>query len=305
MTGLLVGMALSAPWLTASWLRQRGWLQVVLYAPIAFGVTALMRNATGTDENLTFNISPWPAIPVFGLEIAAYTGVGLMLGCGLGCASFGPTRRRPALRAAAFAVASILPVVWFHQRFPSAPGWIYFAILCVAGFILAFSVVSAGSQRARVLQQRGLHLCLGALLVALPLFSGRALADGDYTVSKYIRAQTLIDALAAHRDREDAYPDELQELVDRGFVDALPVPRVGFSIFAQLGWLSSPHFTYRNLGSSYVLEFVSTEWVMCTYNPPWDDEWEDEEEAEEDEAFEDDEATGEVWSCPDTRPELW
>ncbi len=62
------------------------------------------------------------------------------------------------------------------------------------------------------------------------------------------------------------------------------------------------------LGSSYVLECVSNAWVQCAYNPPWspyagaDPEYEYEEDEEY--AGEDDES-GEAWSCPDTRPELF
>ena len=52
-----------------------------------------------------------------------------------------------------------------------------------------------------------------------------------------------------------------------------------------------------------MLEFVSTEWVQCAYNPPWEapagEEYEDEEYAGEDDE------SGEAWSCPDTRPALW
>ena len=38
------------------------------------------------------------------------------------------------------------------------------------------------------------------------------------------------------------------------------------------------------LGNSYVLEFVSTEWIQCAYNPPYLDEFGEEYEDEEESA---------------------
>jgi hypothetical protein len=201
---------------------------------------------------------------------------------------------------------------------------------------------------------------VGAALVLLPLFTGRALAEGDFAVSRFVRAQTLIDALSAHYSDEGEYPEELEQLIEGGQLDSLPVPRVGFGIYYDLGLLEPVSFDYRSLGSSYVLEFIATEWVMCAYNPPWADleeELEDEDEEEEepvdpvvaaaacrsecsrvcqydcdeddedfaecrsdcadtcDDRCSEDEAaaaaaaeedeTGESWSCPTDRPELW
>jgi hypothetical protein len=79
----------------------------------------------------------------------------------------------------------------------------------------------------------------------------------------------------------------------------LPAPRIGFDFYYAIGWLKEPEFEYRNLGPSYVLEFSSTAWVMCSYNPPW---VLDEDEDPED--FDPDDLTG-AWNCPDDRPDLW
>ena len=136
------------------------------------------------------------------------------------------------------------------------------------------------------------------------LLNGRALSTGDFVVNKFLRSQILIDALANYYAQSDeGYPDELQTLVDEGFLGEIPSPRVGFEIFYRMGWLERPEFFYQSLGSSYVLEFTSTEWVQCAYNPPWEDEYfEDDEELEDDEYAED---SDDAWSCPDKRPELW
>ena len=87
--------------------------------------------------------------------------------------------------------------------------------------------------------------------------------------------------------------------MDGNYIDHLPSPRVGFSIFFDLGWLERPRLEYRNLGPSYVLEFSSTAWVMCSYNPPWELDEDEEEDPE------DIELQGGAWNCPDDRPNLW
>ena len=60
---------------------------------------------------------------------------------------------------------------------------------------------------------------------------------------------------------------------------------------------------YQNFGISYLLEFSTPRWVQCAYNPPYQEE---DEEDFEDEL--DDEDEGDLpgsWSCPSTPPELW
>ena len=52
-------------------------------------------------------------------------------------------------------------------------------------------------------------------------------------------------------------------------------PRVGSALWRSVGLTGAHGYDYRNLGSSYVLEFVATEWVMCSYNPPWEDEFDE------------------------------
>jgi hypothetical protein len=94
----------------------------------------------------------------------------------------------------------------------------------------------------------------------------------------------LINALADYYHEHYEYPDELSELIEAGHLPEIPQPRIGFQVYYQLGWLDPIEFDYQSLGSSYVLEFVATEWVMCSYNPPWEDF--DEEEEEEEEEFE-------------------
>ena len=134
------------------------------------------------------------------------------------------------------------------------------------------------------------------------------MADADYAFNRFVRAQVVIDALSRHWEKEERYPDKLDQLIAGDYLDEIPRPRVGFQfLYAPVGWLQPSEFFYRNVGASYVLEFVSTEWVQCAYNPAYTDDGLEDEELEEDYDYEGEYADeeGEVWSCPDAPPELW
>ena len=75
---LAVGTSLAAPWLARSWRALPVWLRIALYAPLVLGAVVLLRNVTGTNEKLPFAISPWPSVPVFGLEVGAL-GIAMIL----------------------------------------------------------------------------------------------------------------------------------------------------------------------------------------------------------------------------------
>jgi len=301
-TGIGVGCTVAAPVLAGSWMRLGGFWKVVTYLPFFFLTASIIRNATGTDESLFFNFSPWPAIPVLGLEIGSYAIIGVMFGLALGVAGFAHSGRSGALRALALAAGAILPVLWFYTRFSQTEPPALFRLFLASAAALALALVARSEGRQNTLRLRSTHLFVGAMLAALALFSGRALADGDYTVTRHVRAKTLTDALSDYYREHYEYPDSLDTLIEDGYLDELPIPRIGFQLYYQLGLLDQPKFDYASLGSSYILEFASTEWVMCAYNPPWEDVGEDEEEYEEEDM---DEATEEAWTCPDKRPELW
>ncbi len=292
--GLATGAAAAAPLLGASW-RRRGWLlRVLLYLPVFFASVALIRNATGTDDSLAFNFSPWPAIPIFGLEIAGYVLAGLWFGVALAVAALALGRAHPFLAATGALAGLALPTVWFWARFSGSSDLILFAVFAASTLALTLGLISPREGRRAQLLRRAGHIALGATLVCLPVLSGRALAQGDYTVNRFVRAERLNVALGKHYEEYEAYPDSLLELVERNYIAEVPQPRVGFAFLYRLGWLEPIDFTYQSLGSSYQLEFVSTKWIQCTYTPPWYDE-EEEEEGESEES----------WNCPDSQPELW
>jgi len=279
-SGALLGCTLAAPDLARGLRRCPAALQIALYGSVFFGVSALIRNATGWDPYLSFNVSPWPAVPVLALEIGAYTWVGALTGMAIAAASVA-SATTAAGRATGLTVGVFWPVLWFGFGFPHTDAGLLFAGLGISAALVAVAVLTRAGGRA-ALAERAMALGLGATLVALPLVTGRALADGDFTVSKHVRARVVIDALAAHYDEEGIYPETLDELVEWGMLEEVPTPRVGSGLWHTLGVTDQYEFDYRNLGSSYVLEFVATEWVMCSYNPPWEDDFADEDDARAD-----------------------
>jgi hypothetical protein len=156
---------------------------------------------------------------------------------------------------------------------------------------------------ATLLRRRARVVGAAALLLGLPLLIGQAWARLDYSRNRDVYAQHIIDALAGYYEREQMYPDSLTELVDRGHLAAIPEPQVGFA------WLDDgTRFTYQAFGTSYLLEFPAPRWVQCTYNPPYDDDFEDGESDDEDvpdDGATADEDLGGAWSCPTKPPELW
>ncbi|MGH0035206.1 MAG: hypothetical protein ACQGVK_09280 [Myxococcota bacterium] len=302
-----LGGVLAAPWLARSWLERHPVLQVLLYLPVLLAVVVLLRHTTGTDERLSFNFSPWPAVTLFGLEIGAYAVVGVLFGLAIGVASLAELRSRPGVAAAGLALGLAWPLGWMLFRFGSLPEGSAAALVVVSAVLIALGGLTREPGRTAALRRRASHLALGGLLAFVPLAAGRALSTGDYTATRFVRAEQIIGALARHYEKRDGYPEDLGELVELGYLERIPRPRVGFDFVYALTGLEPIEFSYQSLGSSYVLEFEFTEWVQCAYNPPWEDEEEDADWGADDgdgEDWEDDELE-EAWSCPESRPELW
>lgn len=307
LTALVVGFAAAAPFLAASWLRLAWPWRVAVYLPFAFTVVAFLRNATGTDPNLSFAISPWPAISVFGLEVGGlFIAIGL-LGTGLGVAGLARARSPghgagSALAGVALGLAAPMLVLLAGGALHIFPfglgaGTLVAVAVAVALCITAVGLVRPGSG-PEALARRARHIAVGAALLGVPLLAGQAWAYLDYYVTREIRAQTILDALAAYNERETLYPDTLEELVEAGDLEAIPEPDIGFDVFYD------GEFRYQNFGTSFLIEFPAPRWVQCAYTPPY--EYEDDEEEEE--FYDDEDLTdedGEPWSCPSRPPELW
>ena len=302
---LVVGAALTAPLLAASWLRRPWPLRVALYLPILVGVLVYERNVTGTDPALRFAISPWPVIQIFGLELSAACIGAAVMGVGIGLAAAARARRGggAALWILGAAAAAALPSVALGIAasqdllpFGAGPG---FFVLLGAVSLLAFALAATlglGGSAERT-AERALVWSVGGVLVLAPIALGQVLGRLDYVATRDGHARTLIEALDRYRAREGAFPDQLPQLVSAGDLERIPVPRIGFAL------LSDQEFVYQNFGESYLLEFSAPRWIQCAYNPPY---LEDEEEAAEaaPEGGDDGLGTGQ-WSCPSKPPELW
>jgi hypothetical protein len=294
MTAVWVGIAAAAPLLATSWLRLGSAARVAIYAPIAFAVVACIRNTTGTDPSLRYSLSPWPAMTIFGIEVAGFFLAAAFLGIAIAVRSQAGNRMR---RFGACALGLALPVAVVSigaalGLFPFALG--VRTLLLLAGLCLCaiVAVSSIGIQGGGV-SQRSHSLAVGAALIAAPLIAGQVLARSDYHITRDRHAQALIDALDRHYERELIYPDELEELVAAGDIDAIPDPAIGFR------FLSRVEFHYQNFGTSYLLDFSAPRWVECAYSPPFADDEEDESDEPADEPL------GGSWSCPAEPPELW
>lgn len=305
-TCLIIGFSLMAGPLAGSWLRQSTAVKLILYVPLAFAIIAVIRNATGTDETLPANFSPWPVISIVGFELVAYTIAGLLFGLALGVAGLSQKGKNTGALIAGVLAGVLFPALWFYVRFDTTEAQGLIGIAILSAILIGLASITRGGDRPHTLLARAGHVTLGAVLVITPVLAGRAWANADYTVNKFVRAQVAIDALGAYREKHGVYPSKIDLLVEDGYLEELPTPRVGFDFLYQAGFLPPIEFSYRGLGSSYVLEFVSTEWMQCAYNPPWQPpvgEEYDEEEYEEE--YGEDDESGEAWSCPNTRPALW
>jgi hypothetical protein len=296
-----VGLPLAAPLLAASWLRL-GWpLRVATYLPFAFGTIAFLRNATGTDPSLRFNISPWPAVPVFGLEVAALFIAAWLLGVALGLRGVAEWRRGPGgisrlVVGVGLGIAvpvAILAVGDWLSLFPFEVGrgaYLASALVCALAIGLAASLGLRGDVEGTRL--RSLYSGVGAALVLLPILVGQAWARVDYFVTREERAREIIDALAVWYEREGLYPDELDLLLESRDLEAIPRPAIGF------GFLYDGEFRYRSFGTSFLLEFPAPRWVECAYTPPFEDEDEEDPDAAADAQAADEDEELEAWERP-------
>ncbi len=346
---IAIGFSIASPFLAQSWLRL-GWpLRLATYLPFLLLILAFIRNATGTDQSLQFAISPWPAIPMFAIGLGSVFTLVLLVGTAIGVAGIAAARRSSGSAAIGAAVVGVvlgivvpacllllgdsIGVFAFSVGVPTLSAM---AIACVIA--IALGTLRAGG--ADGLSQRAVRLAVGAAMIAIPVISGQALARYDYHQTREVLAREVTDALAAYLEKEDIYPDELDQLVAEGYLSEIPEPAIGF------GFLYDGKFRYRSFGTSFILEFPAPGWVECAYTPPYLDEDEDvdddefgvgsydnptgndqyvdayfEEDAEkiaaeeaQDEAddaanMDDDDEEGdsleEAWSCPTAPPKLW
>jgi hypothetical protein len=308
LTALVVGSALAAPLLAESWMRLRWPLRLVAYIPVCLIVIAFIRNATGTDPSLRFAISPWPAVPVFGIEVGSLFVMLWLAGVAFGVGGIARARGREGASRVGVIVAGLvlalgLPLALLALGsalsllpFKAGRGTLgAVGVACALGVGIAAALGTRG--RADALRARAVHFAVGAALIGIPLVSGQAWARWDYYLSREHRAREIIDALAAYYEQEEIYPDELEELLASNHLERIPEPTIGFGV------LYDGRFRYRSFGTSYLLEFPAPRWVECAYTPPYEDEDEDYDDEADD--LGEGEGLDESWSCPSKPPELW
>jgi MFS family permease len=312
----VMGSAIASPWLAASWLRLFWLARLAWFLPITAVVLVIERNVTGTNAYLPFAISPWPAVQVFGFEAIGTTLAAELGGVALALLGLYWLRRgRRALGLLVLLAGVALPAGWLAL---GADGLLPFrvtqqrligaAIVCAVLLAIAALGVRLDPERLR---RRALHTAAAGVLLGFPLFVGEAWARWDYTRTRDVQAQRIIDALHGYYAVETTYPESLDQLVEAKLLDAIPKPEIGFALPGDEGSV----FTYQGFGTSYLLEFSAPRWVQCAYNPPYLDE--DAEEADDDRApavaqggaeaaaAAEDDMSGGAWSCPSKPPELW
>jgi hypothetical protein len=316
-----VAAMLVSPWLAARWLRL-GWpARLAWFLPIGFLVLAIERNVTGTNPRLPFAISPWPVVQVFALETVGTTIAALLAGIALGLFGLARWRERRGVALGLLAILAgvALPIgwLWLGSRgllpFHASP-----SLELGAGAVALAGMVGAAALRwrrgAAVLRRGALAAGTGALLLGVPLLLGEAWARLDYSRTRDVYAQHVIDALQKYYARESLYPETLEQLVASGDLDAVPRPAIGF------GFLSDASFSYQAFGTSFLLEFAAPRWVQCAYNPPFSENGDAEDDVASGGAAdaaartpgvasaaadaESDSRSG-AWSCPSSPPELW
>ncbi len=307
-SGVMIGLAasvaaaLAAPLLARSWLRLPASARAAVYLPFLFGVVWVVRHTTGTDETLRFAISPWPVVPFFGIQLGVVVVVAVWVGIAAVLAGFAERERHPGLPVVGAFAGLALPVLWLGlvmvQEIPRVE-W----VACIAVALGAAGWLAVGGLEPDGLRRRTRFVATGAVLAALPPLLGTWIAERDYHHNRDVLARGMIEALDRYYARETVYPDSLEELLQTG--DLASVPEPGFGPTP----LSDERFSYQSFGTSYLLEFSAGAWVQCQYNPPWEEEFDEDEADETNGNGETDGPGGETlddsWSCPSNPPELW
>ena len=296
LSGLAVGCTITSPLLVGRWLALPTAAKVAFYVPIFFYLMAAVRGATGTSERMAFLVSPWPIFTAFGLESAVVLVCGVLAAMAIGILSLSHGFSHKALAPLGIVIALMLPgaVLTMVIRDASRPAIVFFTLVTLVA--LGLGLWTRNEQRSETLHRRCLHLALASLMIFIPIASGRALANGDYTVNRFVRSPKVIDALQRHIEKEQHFPENLSDLVESGYLDSNPSPRIGFGFLQTLGLAEPAEYRFNEYGSSYVLEFDSTEWVQCSYSGQYYFDDEEEEYGEEDMPEEP------SWSCLGKRP---
>ncbi len=307
--GATIALLVFAPSLLRALLaRPRAEVAMVLLGVFA-SVFLLSTEITGTDPSLRANISPWPALTLFGFLLAGYCIAALHIaaGCGLLLRSFWPgaISTTPGVVVPAL-LGGAMAFLIFQGPGPIALGSLALASTVYAGIAGA----RLGRDPSANAHSATARLAAGLLMASFIFVSNRT-ALSFLDIARNQRSAEVVAALGTYRETHGRYPDELEQLVPRVLED---VPRARMGLIRNAG----EEFIYSNFGDSYALEFAGVQWVQCAYSPPYLDA---EEEAPIDapwDGLEDVGAGGPPlsnesdaptlegsWSCESVPPSLW
>ncbi len=296
---------------------------VVAASALIFGLST---EITGTDPNITFNVSPWPILTLVGLLLVGYwlsaahasAGLALFVSRSSTARKLGGSAAWLLGSIAAFGLGWLLATRIFQETGARL-------LVALSGVAFASLLAWLGPRDPAAAARSGLvRLAAGVGLFAL-IFASSSAANQFQRQARDETALRLLVALEKHKEAEGAYPESIEELVP-SYLPEVPHPQIG--LIQQAG----DAFTYTGFGDSYALEFASVLWVQCQYSPPFEFEVEDMDDelegGENEDAFElehPDVATAALptaedqavratlaehglngsWSCSETPPKLW
>lgn len=282
-TSCYVALFALAPAITAA-VRARP-LAVQLAALVAFvaPIYGLSIEVTGTNPSLQWNLSPWPAVTLYGFLLFGLLFGVIHLATGLGLLVRGRVAKaRGTALAAAVAASVAVALRWIPFEAASA---LRLLALAVPAALLA-ALAGRGAE-ARI--SAASFLVAGVLLIG-SVKVGQWHAEWFLARGRDGIAPEVIGALERYRAEHEVYPPTLGDLVPAQLPE-IQQPHIG--------WLDRDEeiFTYTELGDSFLLEFSGPLWVQCAYSPPY--------EEERAEAAVGGEKLEAAWSCERKPPRLW
>lgn len=288
----VVALALYAP----SLLRSASHVSRLLAASalaVAFAVVlVLSTEITGTNPEISFNLSPWPLVTLVGFLLVAYTLGALHAAAGLGVWITHRFEMSPGLTRvlACGALGAVVGFAGGAMVFTGTAGTLAVALV---GVLYACVALWRSDDDSTVAQSAALTRAVSGVAILAMITVSTYFASSLQRTARDETALEVLLALEAYKREQKTYPDDLEALVP-DYLAEIPRPRIGLILDED------DAFTYTGFGDSYALEFSSVLWVQCAYNPPfefaaYDEEDEEEEEYEAAEGNEDLEA----WETPD------
>jgi hypothetical protein len=277
-------------------------------APRAIGAAALLAVAalifvlntevTGTNTELSFNISPWPLVTVFGMLLLGMLVSATHIAAGAGLLARSRVPGGAGI-AAALGVALVVGAAAAFIPFsaPSAGNMVTVGILSVI-----YAAIAIWRTESDQLQNSALSRLAAGLLIFAFVGVSNQIAVSFQKTARDETARTLLLALEAYKADNGGYPERLRMLKPE-YLAEVPRPQIGYglsrglfqlheTVGQALGFVDEygsgmvpdeDEFVYSKYSQEdYSIEFSSVQWVQCAYSPPYQFASFDEDEDEED-----------------------